>query len=174
MVWVQINCSHEIFCGLMCYVFCTRLTPSWSDRPRTIGTYTSLSRAEMDRFTQLQLTLQLFCLIRNLWCKLNLKKRKHQQTKIKWGGHSRVAFPGLMLQLAWFPNAAPAFSDKSTTATIVPLHVVNIMMNMCCFVVALWQCGEMQMIWKHPWCPLIVGQCVLVIYYNFVVVVLFT
>ncbi len=35
----------------------------------------SLSRAETDQFTSLQLSLQLFCQVENLWCKLDFKGR---------------------------------------------------------------------------------------------------
>ncbi len=38
-------------------------------------TSASLSQAETDQFTPLQLSLQPFCLIVNLWCKLALKER---------------------------------------------------------------------------------------------------
>ncbi len=34
-----------------------------------------LSQAETDQFTLLQLSLQLFCLVVNLWCNLALKER---------------------------------------------------------------------------------------------------
>ncbi len=43
MVWVEINYSCEIFCGLMRYVPCTRRTPDSSRSPDTSCTYTCFS-----------------------------------------------------------------------------------------------------------------------------------
>ncbi len=64
----------------------------------------------MDQFTPLQLSLQLFCPIVNLWHKLDLKERA-TINEIKWEpeqkqrGEGGVEFPrSLMLQLAWFPD----------------------------------------------------------------------
>ncbi len=79
---------------------------------RCISGDTALSRAETDQFTLLQLFLQAFQLVVNLWCKLALKKREWHQMKKKWarvktgrggeGAAQRSCFlRSLMLQLAW-------------------------------------------------------------------------
>ncbi len=59
-----------------------------------------LSRAETDQFTPLQLSLQPFRLVMNLWCKLDLKERATtNEIKQKQGGEGaeKLLLKSLML-----------------------------------------------------------------------------
>ncbi len=71
----------------------------------------NLSWTEMDQFTPLQLSLQLFRLILNLKCKLDLKEssptkliemKMEQKQEEEEEGPTEVLAWSLMLQLAWF------------------------------------------------------------------------
>ncbi len=77
-----------------------------------------LSGAETDHFTLPQLSLQLFRLVMNLWCKLALKERgttneiKHKPGQKQEGEGAMSCFlRSLMLQLAWFSGVRdPSFN----------------------------------------------------------------
>ncbi len=65
-------------------------------------------------FTPLPPSLQMFSLIVNLWCKLDLKKEsdekwnsKNSEGRVQWS----CFLSSVMLQLAWFPDIAyPSFN----------------------------------------------------------------
>ncbi len=55
-----------------------------------------LSRSETDQFTPLQLSLKPFCLVVNLWCKLDLKERTTaNEIKLEPEQKQRVASVGV-------------------------------------------------------------------------------
>ncbi len=89
-------------------IYCLQVTPS-----------AGLSRA--DQFTTLQLSLQPFCLVVNLWCKLDLKERvTTKEIKHREGRVPRSCFlRSLTLQPAWFPDVAYVTLKQDNKTTIL-------------------------------------------------------
>ncbi len=128
MVVSESSCSFWLLCSALRFLATIDVSMRWlavetSNVPHVLKLasvdnsvcrwHRQLAWVETEQFTPLQLSLQPFCLVMNLWYKLDLKERastseiKHKLEQKQGGDGAGSCFTrSLTLQLAWFPNVA--------------------------------------------------------------------